>query len=60
LRLDFSLSRITSATSDVLANFSRLSIFISLVKSFFAAFSSFLLVAEFFTQQKPGRKKLEI
>jgi hypothetical protein len=34
LRLDFSLSRITSATSDVLANFSRLSIFIPFVNLF--------------------------
>jgi hypothetical protein len=43
LRLDFSLSRITSATSDVLANFSRLSIFILLV-NFISRFSlNFLL-----------------
>jgi hypothetical protein len=39
LRLDFSLpesyTRITSATGDVLANFSRLSIFVSYVNFFF-------------------------
>src|SRR5580692_10555035 len=34
-RPGFGLSRITSATSDVLANFSRVSIFISHVKPFF-------------------------
>jgi hypothetical protein len=41
-RQHFGLSRITSAASDVLANFSRLSIFIPLVKLFlaFVKFSS--------------------